>query len=391
MILKNCRLIPELCEGFQEENADIRIEGNAIAEILPPNGTYEGEEVIDCTGKTVLPGLFNIHNHLFFNTMDWSKIRGGMTEYEYTMTAVRFMNKLLAYGFTSLRDVGSPYNLAIKLRDDINAGKMVGPDIKACGIIITPDHVAPAELEVYSANYGEACNSPYELRGKVRRQIAEGADFIKILGCSVAPCNRGDGSLFYEDEMAELVNTVKKENTYLAIHTNSVESNTDALELETYSLEHGHLWTKEHTQLWLAHGKKTHIVPTLQVTWCWGKDTCVPMCSGLLDAYNAGAKFGFGTDATEEVFTADPGGEFIARSEVWGIPNVEILKQATIYSAEINGTADERGSIKVGKRADFAIIDGNPDEDLTLMGKPCAYVLKDGVVVASNGLVRSVM
>ena len=390
MILKNCRLIPELCEGFQKTNADIRIEGNMIAEILPANGTYTDQEVIDCTGKTVLPGLFNIHNHLFFYTMDWPKIRGGLTEYEYTMTAVRFMNKLLSYGFTSLRDVGSPYNLAIKLRNDINAGKMVGPDIKACGIIITPTHMAPAELECYSSNYGEPCDSPYAVRAKVRKQIVEGADFIKILGCPAAPCAHGDGSLFYEDEMAELINTVNKEKSYLAIHTNSIESNTDTLNYEVYSLEHGHFWTKEHTQLWLDHGKKTHIVPTLQVTWVYGKDVCAWHCAGLMDAYQAGAKFGFGTDATEEVFTADPGGEFIARSEVWGIPSVEIFKQATIYSAEIMGTANERGSIKIGKRADFAIIDGNPDEDLTLMGKPCAYVLKDGVVVASNGLVKAI-
>lgn len=100
MILKNCRLIPELCEGFQGEMADIRIEGNAIAEILPADGSYAGEEVIDCTGKTVLPGLFNLHNHFAFNTMDWAKIRGGQTEFEHTMNAVRFMNKLLAHGFT---------------------------------------------------------------------------------------------------------------------------------------------------------------------------------------------------------------------------------------------------------------------------------------------------
>ena len=65
MILTNCRLIPELCEGFQEERADIRIEGDSIAEILPAGGHYTGEDVIDCTGKTVLPGLFNIHVHLF--------------------------------------------------------------------------------------------------------------------------------------------------------------------------------------------------------------------------------------------------------------------------------------------------------------------------------------
>ena len=57
MILKNCRLIPQLCEGFEEEMADIRIDKKKIAEILPVNGNYTGEEVIDLD-ETPL-GLFD--------------------------------------------------------------------------------------------------------------------------------------------------------------------------------------------------------------------------------------------------------------------------------------------------------------------------------------------
>lgn len=390
MILKNCRLVLELCEGVENEFVDIRIEGDKIADILPAGGQYENEEVIECDGKTVLPGLFNLHNHIFFYTTDWPKIRGGLTEYEYIMTGVRYMNKLLVHGYTSLRDVGSPYNIAIKLRDDINSGKMIGPNIKACGIILTPDHIAPKELECYSSYFENACNNPYALRAAARRQIVEGADFLKILGCSAAPCARGEGSLFYEDEIAELVKVAKKENVYLAIHTNSEESNRDVLELEAYTLEHGHFWSKENTESWISHGKKTHVVPTLQVTWAWGKEVCQWHCAGLIDLYNAGAKLGFGTDAAEDVFTADPAGEFIARSEVWGIPNVEILKQATINSAEIMGTANERGTIKIGKKADLIILDSNPVDDFSVFSKPCTYVLKDGVVVAERGNVKAI-
>ena len=387
MILKNCRLVPELCEGFQEEMADIRVEGTDIAEILPAGGSYPGEEVIDCTGKTVLPGLFNLHNHLFFHSMDWDKIRGTQTEYLHTTNCISFMRNLLAYGFTSLRDVGSPYNIAIKLRDQINAGTMVGPDIKACGIIITPDMVAPPELQVYSSNPMKSpANDPHLVRAIARRQLAEGADFIKILGCSASPCKRGDGPLFYPDEIAELVDLAKREGTYLAVHTNSTESNAVAIDMEAYTIEHCNFWTQENNDSWLAHGKKSYLIPTLQVSKAFG---VLEFSKGMRMAYDAGAMFGWGTDATEEVFLADPACEFTARAEAWGISNLEILKQATINSAIINGTADQRGSIKVGKKADFAIIDGKPDEDLTLFGKPCAYVLKDGVVVAQNGFVKT--
>ena len=80
--------------------------------------------------------------------------------------------------------------------------------------------------------------------------------------------------------------------------------------------------------------------------------------------------------------------EFTLREKILGFSRIDILRQATIYSARINQTADKRGSIKVGKRADFAIFDGNPDEDLSLFNLPPAWVIKDGQVVARNGMVR---
>lgn len=389
MILANCRLIPELCEGIQSEMADIRIEGDSIAEILPVGGHYIGEEVIDCTGKTVLPGLFNLHNHLSLNTMNFPTIRGGQTEYQHIINCIRYMHVLLAFGYTSLRDVGAPYNITIKLRDDINAGKVIGPDLKACGIILTPDHIAPPELEMYSAiPQGQPCNDPYLTRANARRQIAEGADFLKILGSSVIPNRRGGGSLFYPDEMNELVNVAKREGVYLAIHSNSPESNDIALDADAHTIEHCNFWTQENNDKWLARGKKSCLIPTLQVIMAHGEEACAYSCGSLRMAYDSGAAFGWGTDAPEEGFRAAPEAEFIARSKIWGIPNIEILKQATINSAKINGTDDLRGSIKVGKRADFAIIDGKPDEDLTLFGKPCAYVLKDGAVVSKYGFIQ---
>lgn len=387
MILTNCRLIPELCEGFQEEMADIRIEGNAIAEILPAGGHYTGEEVIDCTGKTVLPGLFNVHAHLFFNGFGLSP----QTEYQHVVNHMRYMNELLAYGYTSIRDMGGPYGISIKFRDAINAGTMIGPDIKACNHILTPTCVNTG-LECYSNMYGMAINSPYEARAVARKQITEGADFIKILGSSIVDtARRGNDSLFYPDEMEAIKEVVKYERSYLAIHAIDSESNSFALASDARTIEHAFFWNQENTDKLIADGNKTALIPTLQV-WnqMWGYDKCKADTIGLRTAYDAGVLIGLGTDTPEPGFLAEPQSEFVLRTQVWGISAVEVFKQATINSAKINRTDDIRGSIKVGKRADFAIIDGKPDEDLDLLGKPCAYVLKDGVVVARNGFVKSI-
>ena len=98
---------------------------------------------------------------------------------------------------------------------------------------------------------------------------------------------------------------------------------------------------------------------------------------------------GWGTDASEYMFASAPSMEWTARSRVWGLSNIELLKQATINSARINKTDDLRGSIKIGKRADFAIVDGKPDKDLTVFDKPCAWVIKDGKVVAKEGWIAA--
>lgn len=126
MILRNCRVIPELCEGFHEERVDIRIGGKLISDILPAGGKYTGEETIDCSGKTVLPGLFNLHTHLMFN---YDNITRDPSPEMCMLVAIRHMNTLLSYGYTSIRDCGSPYGVIFKLRDEINKGNIIGPDI----------------------------------------------------------------------------------------------------------------------------------------------------------------------------------------------------------------------------------------------------------------------
>lgn len=388
MILKNCRLIPELCEGFQDERADIRIEGNQIAEILPADGSYIGEEVIDCAGKTVLPGLFNLHCHLFFED-DPLKAPPfeTQTEYMHLSNSMVQMYHLLAYGFTSIRDLGGPYGIAIKLRDDINAGKLVGPDIKACGYVLTPN-TKSLPLPAYSYLFGRAVNDPYQIRSEVRRSIQEGADFIKILGNSST--GAGDYPLFYPDEIAELMQDIENEKTYLAVHCLNTNANSSAIQMCAHTIEHAHFWTTENMDELNAQGRKSTLVPTLQVCHPMGGDDLVKMLDyGLRMPYEEGILMGFGTDAPDKLFMSDPGGEFRLREKVIGFSRIDILKQATINSAIINGTDELRGSIKVGKRADFAVFDGAPDEDLSVMAVPPAYVLKDGAVVARNGYIKA--
>lgn len=71
MLLKNCRLVPELTEGYQEHMADILVENGKIAAVAPCGTLPVGGEVLDLAGRTVLPGLFDLHAHLMLVNADF--------------------------------------------------------------------------------------------------------------------------------------------------------------------------------------------------------------------------------------------------------------------------------------------------------------------------------
>ncbi|MEG0091964.1 MAG: amidohydrolase family protein, partial [Oscillospiraceae bacterium] len=99
-------------------------------------------------------------------------------------------------------------------------------------------------------------------------------------------------------------------------------------------------------------------------------------------AYAAGVMMGWGSDLDMENFVKRPGYEFIARKEMLGFSNLDMMLQSTKYSAIIAKLDDKLGTVKVGKYADLIVVDGNPDEDIYAMTKPLLHILKEGKVIA---------
>mgnify|MGYP000373362776 CR=1 FL=1 len=81
--------------------------------------------------------FFDMHIHLSLSGGD-TLIDNAKTPVQQALDAVKFAQDSLMAGFTTLRDVGSYFNVAVELRDAINAGKIVGPNIIASGKIVTP-------------------------------------------------------------------------------------------------------------------------------------------------------------------------------------------------------------------------------------------------------------
>ena len=378
MILRNCRLIPELCEGFQEEMADIRIEKKKIAEILPAGGSYTGEMVLEINGMTVLPGLFNCHVHIGMKRNNFDAWHN-YTMFDHVFQSINYSQHLLSYGFTTLKDCGSLNDTAIKVRDAINAGIIEGPNIEACGSIYTPSFKDQSLIDYYSScnKQNMPVNKFEDIVPAVRQAVARGADFIKLTTTSskrvIKKAEDQVGKfLFYPEEIAEFARAAEKEDVYLTCHSTCEESHEAVIAAGARTLDHGIYLRQKHVDQILANGNKTALVPTLAVSYVGYKqnwptyDVCHPGAgNGMKMAHDAGVLVGFGTDDFQNDFRKMPAVEFIARCE-FGLTPIDVIKQATINSAKILGVDDKKGTIKVGKVADLAVFEGKPDEDVTV-------------------------
>lgn len=401
MILKNARLIPELCEGFEQETADIRIDGKKIAEILPAGGEYAGEVVIDLAGKTVLPGLFNCHEHLYFAKNSFPTLHD-YTDADHIFHSINYGQQLLAYGYTTVKDCGSIHDTAQKVRDAINAGLVEGPNVLASGPSNSPHFVDESLLDIYTSTAveGHPIDDISQIRGQVTMLLARGADFIKICGSSrkvggKRPEDLLGQPLWEVEEIKEFVKWAEYYNSYVTMHSTCVESHDQAIEAGVWTIDHDIYMTQEQVDKIVASPKTINLVPTLAVSYVGFKqgwptyDKCHPGAGNAMRmAHDAGVNVAFGTDDFQKDFGKMPAVEWIARSE-FGVSNLDLLKQATINSAKVCKCEKKYGTIKVGKVADLAIFDGDPLTDLMVFNAPAALVLKNGNVVAENGIVRS--
>ncbi|MEY8368763.1 amidohydrolase family protein [Anaerovoracaceae bacterium 42-11] len=396
LVIKNCRLIPELTEGFDGQMADIVVDGKYISEILPAGtANYEGAEVIDGQGMTVLPGFFDLHAHLMFKNQDYyaSMMRG---QNEYLVDCMEYAGVYLKHGYTTIRDCGNDFYAGIAVRDAVSKGVVKGPHIITSGKIISP--VAKGN-ESFGSLYWET-DDPADMLHIVRTETAKGVDFIKYM-VTGAVLNEGGvpGELITtEEEIRAITDAAEKLGTYVAAHCHGTEGIKLAVKNGIRTIEHASYVDEECVELMLKRKDLIATVPTYSIAYTLYKElyeggvlpefveksraACASMARGVAMCEAAGVLVGWGTDLDRQMFERFPGLEFVARNEM-GQPNIESLKEATINSAKIIGEDHLRGTIKTGKYADLAIFSGNPDEDMTVMKNLPKYVLREGSLVVS--------
>ena len=389
MILKNCGFVPFLTEGTDLTKGDVLVTGNRIAKIAPC-GTDFGteEEILDLEGKTLLPGLIDIHCHLYYD--EYSAIYDARPDTEHTINAAAYAAEFLKDGYTTVRDCGDKgCRCALHVRRAVEDGRLPGPRITTSGPNITSpwtDH-GVKEFHVSGAD---------AFRDATRRNFAYGSDFIKIYGSGslLSPSNEPGYPIVEPDEYEQIILVAKRHASYAAVHAHGTLAIDMAVKAGVHTVEHASMISEETLRYIEETKQDTALVLTMyamdeilqQPDTYNGKrmhrlmDKIIGCLKNAYENHKS-ILIGWGTDVGMKTYVKDPMHEFRLRKEMLGFSNEDILRQATINSAKIIYQDHEIGSIKEGKLADLVVVDGDPVRDISVMYKSPRHVIKDGVLI----------
>lgn len=224
-VLRNCNLIAQLTEGFEGQMADILIDGDKICDIQNPGYNY-GEHVkeYDLQGKTLMPGLYDLHTHVAATGFG-DMVDGARDKYRTTLDVIQNVQASLKAGFTTLRDSGAESFVCARVRDAIEEGRIVGPNLTVCGHLMSPTEPSNNANE-YSIRTIHEVDGFDSIRKGVRDEIRDGADYIKYVA-SGAISLKGSNPfvpIAHFEEIKTLVEEAAFKGRYVAAHVHGAES-----------------------------------------------------------------------------------------------------------------------------------------------------------------------
>jgi imidazolonepropionase-like amidohydrolase len=388
--------------GAAARPATIVVVGKTITAILRPGERAwpADAKVYDVSGKTVMPGLIDLHTHVTFLDIPDSTIysTAHLSGAESAMRGLRRMGIHLQAGVTSVRDLASHGDAPFVLKRLQASGTIPGPRIFTAGQLITQTG-GHAALHGMMPGYPEKANDnpnsmvriasgPDAWREAVRLQFAKGADLIKL------------ASEYTQEEITAAVDeahslglpvTVDSETQYIDM---AIRAGVDSIE---------HPLPRSDAAIALMARRGIASVPTLvpyriiqrssggyfgstSRRFELNERTIMETAQKMR---RAGVKMGIGLDLVVNWPEMMPGA-YIDELESFtgiGFTKAEALVAATKTSAEIMHMGDRLGTIETGKLADIIVVDGNPDEDFSALRR-VRTVFVNGRLMLQDGLIH---
>jgi imidazolonepropionase-like amidohydrolase len=409
IIIENANIFdgvtPDLIGGMS-----VLIEGSEILAVSDQTIRDSGAMKIDAAGKTLMPGLIDLHTHAYISDVDVGKVDRSGDAYR-TAYGIKLLGHALDCGFTTVRDVGGgDWSMALAM----NHGLVRSPRYFYSGkaLSMTGGHgdlrrVGEDQHEGGAGCHCSECNSIAVIVDGVdaciraaREELRKGAHCLKIMasGGVASATDPIWAAQYREDEIRAIVGEAAARGTYVAAHCNPPGAIRRAVACGVRTIEHGALIDKEAAEY--VASQNAFVVPTLivfralaeigqaiglsKVSQDKAKIVAAQSVAALDILRSAGVPLGFGTDLIGDLYIRRCE-EFTLRREVFSA--YEILRQATSVGAEILMLGGKLGCVSAGAYADLLLVDGNPLADIDLLaqnGQRIPFIMKNGSIVKNE-------
>ena len=381
-------------ESGRFRRAALGIEGERIAAVAEKPSPGPEDRILDVGGCYLLPGLIDCHVHLAMPTDEADP--SAVARWPDSLIAIYAMKaaeRTLLGGTTTIRDCGGWNYVEMAVRKAIKRGWSIGPRMFLAGRLLS---ITTGGVDYYPGMY-EVANGPDEVRAAARRQLARGADFIKVMatGAMLSPENEDARAIQYTPEELKAAAEIAHDNyKHMAAHAHACQGILNAVEAGADSIEHGTY--ADESALRLMADRKVTLVPTFCPATSMLHDAKVSQSmpphlrerllasreirqAMVRQAHRLGVPIAMGTDAgTPGNHHGDNVDEAIAMVEEGGLGPADGLRAATINGARLLRQEDNLGSLAAGKFADVLALRENPLNDIRALKRP-ALVMKGGV------------
>jgi imidazolonepropionase-like amidohydrolase len=375
---------------------EVLVEGERIAQAAATVPHPAGAEVLDLGETTLMPGLIDVHVHLFLHpgAEDLQTVKESVPQ--RTILAVLAARDDLMAGFTAERDMGTEGagSADTAVREAIDAGLVPGPRLRISGnaVSILGGHedaidFNPAQQVLSNATYA---NGPQELIAVIRQQFKEGADFIKIYETGKDSLRDGKFSTPYqytEAELAAAVEEAARTGRRVAVHATGEPGTLYAARAGVVSIDHAYQLSDETMRL--MHGKEIFAVPTFAISEYFAAHAEPGARQTLLreelDLHArefrrqlaAGVPMAAGSDVGP--FPHGTQARELDLMVKYGMQPLAALQADLLNGAKVPGWEGRIGALKPGYLADIISVRGDPTQDIGAVTR-VSFVMKGGKI-----------